>query len=62
MFQKTLDAVAHSVYFRGAPVPGSLEDAGEAGVDDGGGAAGLADDDISVHDKSSVVFLVLPVS
>ena len=56
MFQKAVDAVAHSVYFPGAPVLCRLENAGKAGIDDGGGAAGLADDDISLHGKSSVWF------
>ena len=56
MFQKAVDAVAHSVYFPGAPVLCRLENAGKAGIDDGSGAAGLADDDISLHGKSSVWF------
>ena len=43
---KTIDAVLHAVDFVCAQTAGGLVNAREAGIDDGGGAAALADDDI----------------
>ena len=48
-FQQALNAVLHAVNLAGPEAPGGLVDTGKAGIDDGGGAAGLADDHILAH-------------
>ena len=53
---KTIDAVLHAVDFVCAQTAGGLVDAREAGIDDGGGAAALADDHILGHENLLVSF------
>ena len=49
LLEQALDAILHPVHFAGAQAAGRLVDPRQAGVDDGGGAAGLADDHIVRH-------------
>ena len=57
LIQEALDAVAHTVHLAETALHGGLEHASKAGVDDGGGAAGLSDNYVPFHSLSSPSFL-----
>ena len=54
--QQSLDAVLHAVDLVCAQTAGGFIDACETGIDDGGRAAALADDDILGHENLLVPF------
>ena len=56
LFQQSLDAVLHAVDLVCAQTAGGFIDACETGIDDGGRAAALADDDILGHENLLVPF------